>query len=266
MNDFKLFKNENLGIIGCYNTREKIYKNGTHKLKKSSYDTFVGKISLNQHNGTSTDDELQKYVKRHLKEKKEKILDLALNNNHWKYFVTLTFDKESFKNGIYNHEEALTLLSKFIDNQKHQNPYMSYLMVAEFHKSGQLHFHGLFANVSNWNLQPARNPKTNRLIYKNGKQIFNLINYKIGFTTVSYVESQEKVSSYISKYITKQLITLKFKKAYWYSRDLEKPKLKFHYYENDLKDIYQDNITYTDKFIKGDCSIELLNFQGIDRT
>lgn len=260
MNSVKTFKNKEFGVLGCYNTREKIYKNGIHKLQKNSFDVFVGKSINNIHNGTSTSQELDNYTKRHLKEKKEKILDLALNNNHWQYFVTLTFSDEQL-GGSYSHEKALEFLRKWIDNQKHQNKNMSYLLVSEFHKKGKLHFHGIFSNVPNWQLEKARYPKSNRLIIKNGKQIYNLTNYKLGFTTVSEVEDQERVSSYISKYITKELINLKFKKAFWYSRDLDKPKLDFHYFEESLKDLYTKNVEYSETFARLDSSIELLNYR-----
>lgn len=260
MHNVKTFKNKELGAIGCYNTREKIYKNGIHKLQKNSFDIFVGKPIKNIHNGASTLEDLEEYAKKHLKAKKEKILDLALNNNHWQYFVTLTFsDKEL--GGEYSHEKAIELLRKWIDNQKHQNRNMSYLLVSELHKSGRLHFHGIFANVPKWQLIEARYPKNNRLIKINGKQIYNLSNYKLGFTTVSEVEDQERVSSYISKYITKELINLKFKKAFWYSRDLDKPKLDYYYYEEPLKKLFTENVEYSEEFIRLDSSIELLNYR-----
>ena len=260
MNDVLSLKNKELGVIGCYNTREKIYTNGLRKLKRNSFDTFVGRPTNNIHNGTSTSEELDNYTKKHLKEKKEKILDLALNNNHWEYFVTLTFDDKHL-GGEYSHEKALEALRKWIDNQKHQNKNMSYLLVSEFHKKGKLHFHGIFANVSKWKLEKARYPKSNRLIIKNGKQIYNLTNYDLGYTTVSEVEDQERVSCYISKYITKELMNLKFKKAFWYSRDLEKPKLNYHYYEQTLKELYTNNVEYNETFSRIDSSVELLNYR-----
>ena len=257
-------KNNQYGILALYNTRIKTYSNGLVKLKKNSFGIIIGRPGRNLKTGKSTSEELDKYNIRHMKEKKEKIMDLALNNSHWEYFVTLTFDKTNFKNGEYSHEEALKLLRKFIDNQHHQNNGMSYLMVAEFHKSGQLHFHGLFSNVPSWNLVPARYKKSNRLIKENGKQVYHLTNYKLGYTTVSEVESQDKVSNYISKYISKELMKLKFKKSFWYSTDLEKPKIDFKYYENDLKDIFTENVIYSDKFLKLDSSIEVLNYKKIE--
>lgn len=59
---------------------------------------------------------------------------------------------------------------------------MRYLIVPELHKSGRIHFHGVFSDVPNWRLSPAKNSKTGECIYKNGSQVFNLDNYKLGFT------------------------------------------------------------------------------------
>ena len=255
-------RNNQMGVFALYNTTKKIYSNGFVKAKKTSYGNIKGRVGKNDKTGNSTQEELDRYFQKHLKEKKEKIMDLALNNNHWEYFVTLTFNDKEFTNGIYSHEEALKLLRRFIDNQHHLNPFMSYLMVAEFHKSGRLHFHGLFANVPNWHLLTARYPKSNRLIKKNGKQIYNLINYKLGFTTISKVESQEKVSNYISKYISKDLMKLKFKKAFWYSRDLEKPKLEYEYNEEKLEQVYHnEQVKFNKTFDRYDNTIEVLHFE-----
>ena len=91
-------------------------------------------------------------------------------------------------------------------------------------------------------------------------QIYNLTNYKLGFTTISEIQDQEKVSNYISKYATKELITIKHKKRYWYSRNLEKPKIEYDYLwealtlEEYLKD---EKLSYYNKFDKIDCSIEV---------
>ena len=51
--------------------------------------------------------------------------------------------------------------------------------------------------------------------------------FKYGFTTVSKIEDTQKVSSYITKYITKELISAtKGKHRYLYSKNLEVPKVE----------------------------------------
>lgn len=135
---------------------------------------------------------------------------------------------------------------------------MTYLLVPEFHKSGRLHFHGLVSNVPKWNLIQARHYKTKRLIKVNGIQIYNLVNYNLGHTTISKIQSQEKVSNYISKYATKDLIKLKNKKRYWYSRNLEKPKTEYLYLESNLKQyLKESNIAYINIFEKSHSITEI---------
>ena len=249
------YSSENHSFLEEYNTVKKIFTNGTEKIKKTSFSNFKGMSRGSIHNGTSTAELLEEKTKKYLKTVKTNIIDLAFNYSAWQYFITLTFDFR--KVGEYSHEKAIDMLKKWINNQKHQNPDMTYLLVPEFHKSGRLHFHGLIANVPKWVFIEARTPK-GRLIKENGLQIYNLKNYNLGFTTISLIQSQEKVSNYISKYATKELITLKNKKRYWYSRNLEKPRLEYSYLDTNLKDYLKDsNITYLEQFDKECCSIEV---------
>lgn len=247
--DFHLYIEE-------YNTTKKIFKNGVEKIKKTSFSNLKGINYGKQHNGTCSKEKLEEKTRQYLNKVRSNIIDLAFNYNNWEYFITLTFDFR--KVGEYSHDKAIELLTKWINNQKHQNGNMTYLLVPEFHKSGQLHFHGLIANVDKWKFSEARNPHTKRLIKKNGLQIYNLDNYKLGFTTISKIQSQEKVSYYISKYATKELITLKNKKRYWYSRNLEKPQTEYLYLENNLSEYLEsDKVSYIKTFEKSNCYVEV---------
>lgn len=249
------YSGENHLFIEEYNTVKKSYSNGTEKIKKTSFSNIKGISRGGRHNGTSTTEQLEEKTKKYLKIVKTNIIDLAFNYNNWEYFITLTFDFR--KVGEYTHEKAIDMLKKWINNQKHQNKDMTYLLVPEFHKSGRLHFHGLIANVPKWKFTEARTP-SGRLIKENGLQIYNLDNYNLGFTTISKIQDQEKVSNYISKYATKELITLKNKKRYWYSRNLEKPKIEYSYIETSLKEHLKDfEISYFEEFNKENCSIEV---------
>ena len=239
-----------------YNTTKTIFKNGVEKIKKTSFTNTKGLSRESKHNGTYSDKLLEEKTRKYLKQVKTNIINLAFNYDKWEYFITLTFDFR--KIGEYSHEKAIELLTKWLDNQKHQNKNMKYLLVPEFHKSGRLHFHGLVADVPKWKLEKALNPKNGRPIIQNGLQIYNLVNYKLGFTTISRIKDQEKVSNYISKYATKELITLKNKKRYWYSRNLEKPITEYLYIEDNLTDYLKDSkISYSNVFEKDNCSIEI---------
>ena len=252
LSDFKLQKCDGVGVFVEFNTKRKFFLDGLEKIEYKSFSNLKGVPRNNVKNGTSTIEELERYNQRHVYNRKKEINDLAYQNgcvDPWEYFVTLTFDKEMVDS--YSHEEVTKYLSRWLNNQRKQNPDMKYLVVPELHKSGRIHFHGLFSHVPSWQLVSARSPKTGRKIYKNGVLIYNLTNYKLGYTTVSKVQSMERVSFYLSKYITKELLGLKNKKNVWHSKNLIKPGLSYHYVTSSELDSYisGQNVTY-DKLIE----------------
>lgn len=98
------------------------------------------------------------------------------------------------------------------------------------HKSKRWHFHGIGVNCDKLKFEKSG-------IVKNGKEIYNINkrSFKYGFTTATKIESTEKVSNYITKYITKELITMsKGQHRYLYSKNLAKPQIET-LFEEDLK-------------------------------
>lgn len=229
---------EILGNFIEYNTRVKRYSNGNLKIIHTSYSQFKGKPNNNQKNGSSTAEQLERYKNKRLHQRRALIYDIAYENTcivPWKYFVTLTFDDK--KANAYDFDTCTSKLKNWLDVQRRKNPNMRYIIVPELHKSGRIHFHGLFTNVDEWELEEARNPHTKRKIYKNGSLIYNLKGYNLGYTTVSIVKDIEAVTFYITKYITKELLNLENKKNYWCSRNLVKPKNEY-YYSRNINDVY----------------------------
>lgn len=250
----KFHKSDEQGVVAEYNTVLKQFPDGTTHIRYTSFSNLKGQGRVVQHNGSSSKEELERYNTINLIRRRQSISDLAYANGcvkPWEYFVTLTFD-DKFVENSYSHEKVTNYLTRWLNNQKHQNPDMRYLLVPELHKSGRIHFHGVFSDVPNWKLIPGINQKTGRVIKKHGKVIYNLTNYKLGFTTVSEVENIEAVSHYISKYITKELLNLKHKRNVWHSKNLVKPKQTFHLTTESDINLYLDSreVTYiqeTDK-------------------
>lgn len=93
---------------------------------------------------------------------------------------------------------------------------MRYLIIPELHKSGRIHFHGVFSDVKNWSLSPAINPYTGESIIENNK-LSNYIdsnNYNIDYKSEKVQENYEKryysVSSYNIYYVNFSLLSLFF--------------------------------------------------------
>lgn len=127
--------------------------------------------------------------------------------NDWTggYFLTLTFDDELVN--ALDYDACYSAVEKWLDCMRKRYASMQYILVFEKHpSSGRYHVHGLLRGCS-LRLLPAQNPHTGKLIFKNGKQIFNLDSkeYKYGFTTVSRVADSGAAAMYISKYIGKAL-------------------------------------------------------------
>lgn len=147
---------------------------------------------------------------------KQKIYNYAFSND-WSngLFFTITFDPKQVDS--FDYDKCYKRLHQFLKNLKDQNPDFKYIFVPEFHKSGRIHFHGIGTNCDKLKLEDSG-------IKKNGKKIYNVNSktFRYGFTTVSKIADTQKVSSYITKYITKgMIIATKGKHRYLCSRNLD---------------------------------------------
>lgn len=168
--------------------------------------------------------------------------------NDWDWFATITFNKE--KVDRYDYKAITKMLTKWLKNVRQNHaPDMKYLFVPELHKDGAYHFHGLIKNPGTINLVEAINPYTGEKIFEKGKQVFNIKSFRGGFTTVTLVEDSSRASSYITKYITKDLVrATKRMRRYYPSLNLDLPPKEYYFYSKEevkefLKEI-EESITY----------------------
>ena len=153
--------------------------------------------------------------------------------NEFDLFWTLTFDDR--KVNAKNYEYSRKQLQAWLKYQREKYGKFDYLFIPELHKSGRIHFHSVTGRFSPL-LKEARYPKSNRLIKKKGVQIYNAENWNKGFSTVSKIQSREKSSSYITKYITKELLenpSAYHQPRYFVSRGLKKPEISFEKLSDD---------------------------------
>lgn len=143
------------------------------------------------------------------------IYDIA-RSNEWEWFFTLTFNPE--KVNSFDYIACSKKLSDWLHNMKKKVPDMKYLVVPEKHKSGRWHFHGLFANVDSLEFVDSGH------VDKKGKIIYNVGNYRLGFSTATKIDDVNRAASYLCKYITKDLCAdTKGKKRYWSSKNVDLP-------------------------------------------
>lgn len=149
--------------------------------------------------------------------------------NDFKYFVTWTLDQDKIER--LNDNKVKRKFTQFQNYLRKKFPNMYYVAVPEYHKKGGLHFHLLIGGVTMDELKavPALSKK-GRLIFKKGKQIFNVERWKLGYSTLSVIDNSEATKHYICKYITKQHYDDRFfgKRRYYVSKNIRRPEIEKH--------------------------------------
>jgi hypothetical protein len=150
--------------------------------------------------------------------------------NVWEWFITLTFSKEKIDR--YDYTACSKAVRQWLNNMRKRYALdLKYLIIPEMHKDGAWHFHGLLSNTGSMVFNKAFNRHTGELLEtKRGLQIYNFGNYKYGFSTATAIESTEKASSYVTKYITKEMaVRTKGVRRFYPSNNLQKPKKSYFF-------------------------------------
>lgn len=146
------------------------------------------------------------------------VRELALCNS-WEHFVTLTLSPDKYDR--YHLPQYRKDLSQFIRNYNRLHDCsIKYLLIPEQHKDGAWHMHGLFMGL------PSEALCTNCHGYLDWQGYSD----RFGFCSLDPVRSLERVSTYISKYISKDLAVRKKELGahlYYASQKLNRAELIF---------------------------------------
>lgn len=174
-------------------------------------DTVIDSVSEEK----DTDNERSLYVS--MSRSKQMIYGIA-RANKWDYFLTLTFDRNIVDSSDY--KLVVQKAQKWLNNiHNRTSPNIKYLIVPELHADGEhWHLHGLLADCPELTITDSGHKS------KSGLPIYNLQNWKYGFSTVTRVTHNHRVSAYISKYITKELAgSTMGRQRYWASNNALRP-------------------------------------------
>lgn len=164
------------------------------------------------------------------------VSDLALSNE-FKYFVTLTLD--SSKVDRYDVKLITRKLNAWCDNHVRRHG-LRYVLVAEKHKDGAVHFHGFFNDAlpvvdsGTISLPGGGKPRKPRSkaqraawLADGGHIVYNLPAWSLGFTTaIELYGSRRAAVGYVTKYITKA--AEKVGGRWYYSGgDLRRPEVQY---------------------------------------
>ena len=138
---------------------------------------------------------------------------------NWEYFITLTYSPDKIENR-YDFSLCMKKACKWVKNCKERKANdLLYLFVPEQHKDGAWHIHGLLCNTTGLTFTDSGKRY-------DGKIVYNLDDWKLGFSSATKVTDTYKVSNYITKYITKDLCAITpGKQRYFVSKSIPKPKI-----------------------------------------
>lgn len=174
-------------------------------------------------------DYFQLSLDRSLRRIKGKVHDYA-RSNEWQWFVTFTFDSD--KVDRYDYDLCADKLKSWIDYVRRSSPGLMYLIVPEQHKDGAYHFHGLMNGLDvsqivwtgKYVIKRVRSDGHKSRFVKTDHKIYKFGSYNLGFMTATKVQENDRVTSYITKYLTKDMMSgLSGRKRYWASRNLDLP-------------------------------------------
>jgi hypothetical protein len=136
-------------------------------------------VAIPKRDGVTLSD-LNKSVKRSSRRSTQNFYNLACSNT-WKYFCTFTFKDSEVRTSKDNVLHGWKMFCQFM---RRKYPGFIALCIYEFFsdRDNGYHYHALIGNCD-LNLEPAVNFHTKDLIYSKDKQVFNVKDWKCGFST-----------------------------------------------------------------------------------
>lgn len=155
------------------------------------------------------------YARTSFARTKNSIYYLA-RSNVWDWFVTLTLNPAKIDR--YDYAVCSKRVRQWFNNlRKRKAPGLYYLIVPERHKDGAWHFHGLLGGCAGLTFVDS-GVKDDK-----GNQVFNFEDFKLGWTTATRVNDSARASSYICKYISKELcMETAGRQRYWVSNNVQR--------------------------------------------
>lgn len=133
---------------------------------------------------------------------RNRLIETIKANDDFKYFFTGTFNPKKWN--VFNFSELHSKFTRFLRRRG-----IKYILIPEPHKSGAIHFHGLF----NESIEPylkefdisQKLPSKITDAIKKGHDLYNFPDYAkmFGWVSIEKIRNFEACANYVSKYVSK---------------------------------------------------------------
>ena len=203
-----------------HNTKVKSYPNGLQKVTVCTKPIFKDKGWEERKKDTETGliskpkDMTNEVRDDSLRRAKTAVFDISMLNE-FTHFVTWTLDPGLINR--YDPKEVSKKLKRFLTNMQ-QRYCLKYLVVAEHHKDGAIHMHGLISGNMKYidsctRLIPNhKKPVSIQIMKRYGlsensdgvRIVYNMPQWSLGYSTaIELTGDTERIANYITKYISK---------------------------------------------------------------
>lgn len=186
--------------------------------KEPIYEPFEGN-EVKELNSLLTKTDVEENRRKSLSRTKQKI-NFYGRCYIWEWFITLTFDPSKCDRTNFN--QCMKRIRNWLQNLRQKfAPNLKYLCVPELHSDlTSWHAHILLADTGNIKFTDSGHCDPNT-----AASIFNLPQWRFGFSTATRITSTHRVTTYIMKYVTKESMFLaKNAHKYYVSNNLPRPK------------------------------------------
>lgn len=156
-----------------------------------------------------------------------RLRDIIQANPDFKYFATLTFDKQKVQSRS-DSQELYRAITRFFRRMN-----IRYVLVPELHKDGSVHFHGVFDDAIEPYIKPfvLNKDKMSRAMaqmIRDGRELYDFSKYhdRFGYCSFELIHNKQAVANYVSKYIVKGFLDPKnrlFSHRFFASKGLNRP-------------------------------------------
>ena len=147
-------------------------------------------------------------IERATRRARKNAFDMIMCNHDLDTFATFTYSPDAVGDKA-SYDECYKYLNTWLSNRV-QRRGLKYVCVPERTKAGDIHFHAIM-NSTALSLEAAYSPKTGRQLTHCGNPLYNIPDWKRGFTSAELIRQKcdgenerEAVSKYIFKYMGKQ--------------------------------------------------------------
>ncbi len=226
------------------------------RFRPDGWELSEGEPRPTKRSSSAASSDAEELLARATRRAKTNAFDMIMCNSDLDTFVTFTYAPEQTDDKA-DYDGCYKQLGVWLSNRVQRRD-LKYVCVPERTKKGDIHFHAIM-NRSALKLVPSLSPYTGKRLQHNGNDLWNVSDWKYGFTSAEIIgkssDDRRAVAKYIFKYMGKQMGQKIGGRYALIGGDLRRPIYRYADDERDLMST-EDVPTYERNVVLEDCGVD----------